>query len=381
MPAKVVVDARDKFINGASLAIMARAGLNGGERNEYAGMTLRELAAESLRMNGVTRKFNDPMTMVMAALHPARMGIAFSPRMESITHSTSDFAEITANVANKSMLKGHEEANETFESWTSRGTLTDFKTARRIDMGHFPSLREVPESAEYKYISTSDRAQTMVLATYGEMFSISRQAIINDDLSVFTRIPNRLGRAARRTVGDLVYALLTDNPTMPDTVALFHANHNNLVAGTPGDVPTVASVDEARVGMATQTDADGNVTALNIRPRFLICPIALEGTARVLAAAQYDPAGTAGTLKPNSVAGTFEVISDARLDTADSAAWYMAADPNAIDTIEVFYLNGVSTPTLEQRDGWNVDGVEYKVRMDAAAQVFDHRGLWKNEGA
>jgi hypothetical protein len=97
----------------------------------------------------------------------------------------------------------------------------------------------------------------------------------------------------------------------------------------------------------------------------------------MLAASQYQPGET---FVPNPVAGTFEVISDARLDIHNAAGWYMAADPNTCDTVRVGYLNGVSTPTMEQRDGFNVDGVEYKIRLDAAAQVFDHRGLYSNEG-
>jgi hypothetical protein len=378
-PAVVVADARDKFIKGATLAIMARAGMKEGQRNEYAGMTMKEIAQESLVHLGVRRKFNDPMAMIAAAFRPqAVLGGGFAPRMDSVGyHSTSDFSEITSNVAHKSMLKGFEEAGTTFEKWTARGTLTDFKTHSRIDMNLFPSLQAVPEGAEYKYVSTGDRAQTWALATYGNIFPITRQAIINDDLSAFTRVPSRMGRAAVRTVEDLVYALLTDNPTMPDTIALFHADHNNLVEGTPGGAPSVDTIKAAHSAMALQRDPDNNAAALNIRPRFLICPVALEMTAKMLAASQYQPGET---FVPNPIAGTFEVISDARLDLHNAAGWYMAADPNQVDTIEVGYLNGVSTPTMEQRDGFNTDGVEYKVRLDAAAQVFDFRGLYSNEG-
>ncbi len=96
--------------------------------------------------------------------------------------------------------------------------------------------------------------------------------------------------------------------------------------------------------------------------------------------AQYDPAGTAGTFKPNTVAGTMQVVAEARLSAHSATAWYMAAGPMMTDTVEVSYLNGVTTPTLEQRDGWTVDGVEYKVRMDAAVTVLDYRGLYKNPG-
>jgi ATP-dependent protease ClpP protease subunit len=378
-PATVVADSRDKFVRGATLALMARAGMKGGERNEYAGMTMKELAQESLVHLGVRKRWHDPMAMVSAAFRPGVvLGSAFTPRMDSVGyHSTSDFSEITSNVAHKSLLNGFEDAEESFERWTARGTLTDFKTHSRIDMNLFPSLAAVPQGAEYKYVTTGDRAQTWTLATYGNIFAITRQSIINDDLSVFTRIPSRMGRAARRTVGDLVYALLTDNPTMPDSVALFHADHDNLVEGTPGGAPSVDTIKAAHTAMATQRDPDNNAAALGIRPKYLICPIALEMTAKMLAASQYQPGET---FVPNPVAGTFEVISDARLDIHNAAGWYMAADPNTVDTIEVGYLNGVSQPTMEQRDGFNVDGVEFKVRLDAAAQVFDHRGLYSNEG-
>jgi ATP-dependent protease ClpP protease subunit len=378
-PATVVADSRDKFIKGATLALMARSGMAGGERNEFAGMTLKEIAQESLAQLGVRKKFHDPMAMISAAFRPGLiLGSSFTPRMDSVGyHSTSDFSEITSNVAHKSMLKGFEDSEETFERWTARGTLTDFKTHSRIDMNLFPSLAAVPQGAEYQYVTTGDRAQTWTLATYGNIFAITRQSIINDDLSVFTRIPSRMGRAARRTVGDLVYALLTDNPTMPDSVALFHADHDNLVEGTPGAAPSVDTIKAAHTAMATQRDPDNNAAALGIRPKYLICPIALEMTAKMLAASQYQPGET---FVPNPVAGTFEVISDARLDLDNAAGWYMAADPNTVDTIEVGYLNGVSQPTMEQRDGFNVDGVEFKIRMDAAAQVFDHRGLYHNAG-
>lgn len=383
MPARTIMDARDKFVKGATAAVMARAGMDGGERNEYTSMTLRELAKESLVQSGVKNKFSDPMMMIGAAFNPARAGIGgFQPRMDGAgMHSTSDFASILANVANKSMMKGYEETEESFESWTTKGTLTDFKIASRVDLGMFPSLTEVPEGAEYKFATMGERATTIQLATYGKMFAITRQSIINDDLSAFTRIPMRMGRAAKRTVGNLVWALITDNPVMADGVALFHANHSNLVDTGSGAAPDVATVDAGRAAMALQTDADGvTQTGLNLRPAYFLVPVELEGVAKQLMAAQYDPA--ADKLQaPNYVAGLAQVVSDARLSSNSATAWYLAASPSATDTIEVAYLNGVSTPTMEQREGWNVDGTEFKVRIDAGVQVLDHRGFYKNAGA
>jgi ATP-dependent protease ClpP protease subunit len=353
---------RDKFRAGATTAILARAGLGSFERsNEFNGYTLYELARASLERCGVKTAGRGKMEVVAAAF----------------THSGSDFPNLLANIAEKAMLKGYEEAEETFQSWTSKGNLPDFKQAKRVDLNTFPALDQVPDGGEYKYATIGERGETIQLATYGKMFSITRQAIINDDLDAFSKIPRRMGRSAVRTVGNLVYAVLTGNPTMADGVALFHATHANLPTGA---VISTTSVDAMRVAMGKQTD--GVAAALNIRLSRLIVPIALEGTAKVVATSEFEVgASTKNNTVPNSVRGTFQVVSDARLDVASAAVWYGAGDPAMHDTVEVAYLDGVETPTLEQQSGWTVDGVEFKVRLDAGVKALDHRALAKNVGA
>lgn len=364
-PAVVTADARDKFRQGVEKSLLAKSGYAGGEHNEFTGLTLKELARESLVVSGrgAEAKTSDPLKMIGASF------VSMSGM-----HSTSDFVEILANIANKAMLKGYEEAEETFHSWTAKGVLHDFKAVKRVDLGLFPSLSEVPEGAEYQSATVGERGETIQLATYGKMFSITRQAIINDDLNAFTRIPQRMGRAAHRTVGNLVYAILNDNPNMSDGVALFHASHANLL--TTGSALAVASIDAARAAMAKQKDSDSIATALNIRPKHLLVPVELEGTARVMLESEFDPAKTQRV--PNHVRGIASLVSDARLSGTN---WFMAADANMHDTIEVAYLNGNSSPVLEQKDGWNVDGVQFKVRLDAGVKALDFRGLLKATGA
>ena len=271
----VVEDERDKARAGISNAIMARAGLDKQDTaNPYRGYSLTELARASLEKAGTKTGHMDKMSLVAAAF----------------THSTSDFTNLLANVANKSMLKGYEEAEETFKLWTAKGTLTDFKPAKRVDIGAFPALAQVAEGAEYTYGTVGDRGETIQLATYGKMFSITRQAIINDDLDAFTKIPMRMGRAAIRTVGNLVYAVLTGNPTMSDGAALFHASHNNLLTGA---AISTTSVDAMRVAMAKQ--ADTNTNALNIRLGYLIVPVALEGAAKVVRDSEFEVGASTAT--------------------------------------------------------------------------------------
>ncbi len=352
-----VEDERDKFRSGVSAALMARAGMaKDDQANNFRGRSLQELARASLERAGRRTDGLSKMDLVAAAF----------------THSTSDFPLLLANVAQKAMMKGYDEAQETFQAWTTKGALPDFKAARRVDLSTFPALAKVTEGAEYKSATIGERGETIQLATYGRKFSITRQAIINDDLDAFSKIPQRMGRAAIRTVGDLVYAVLTSNPAMADTIALFHADHGNLLTGA---AIATSSVDTMRVAMAKQKDG---TAVLGIRLAYLIVPVALEGTARVVRDSEFEVTGSKNLTVPNSVRGTFEVISDARLDTASASNWYGAASPSMHDTIEVAYLDGVETPTLEQQSGWDVDGVEFKVRMDAGVKALDFRTMAKN---
>ena len=289
--------------------------------------------------------------------------------------STSDFPYLLANVANKSLQNGYETAPETWSLWTRVVSVSDFKTQSIVGLSEFSSLDSIPEGKEYKYGSFGDSREQFALGTYGKLFPITRQAIVNDDLNALTGIPAAMGRAAARKIGDTVYSVLTANAAMADSVALFHADHKNLTTGAP----TVSTFDTAKNLMAVQKDSSGNAT-LNIRPAFVLVPFALEGTSKVIVTAQYDP-DTANKLQmPNRVQNLATVIADARLDAASTSVWYMVANPTVFDTIIVAFLDGNQTPVLEQQAGWTVDGVEYKTRIDCAAKAVSFRGMVKSSG-
>lgn len=367
---EVTADAVDKWAQGAQRGLMIRAGIekptDADRGNEFTGLTLLELARSSLSVRNIKTGSMDRMTMVGTAFTVRNAG----PGM----HSTSDFPTIIQNVAYRAVLKGYTEVDETFQLWTGKGTASDFRPINRVDMGLFPALSKVEEGAEYTFATLGDNGTVVQVATYGKMFAITRQAIVNDDLQFFQRVPERMGRAAKRTIGNLVYAILNGNPTMQDGVALFHANHANL-AGS-GAAPSVAAIAAAMAAMQVQKDDAGVGTGGGIQPRYILTPPALWlPTAYALNSATVP--GDAAQLK-NPIQGMFTPISDSRLS---GTSWFMAADPSQTDTIEVTYLDGVEEPFLDQRDGWNVDGTEFKVRMDAGVKALHWRGLYKNAGA
>ncbi len=338
-------------------SVMARAGYQDYEKdNAYNSMTLRELARASLTERGVGVATYNPMQMI---------GMAF-------THSTSDFGNILLDVANKAILLGWEENDETFEKWTKKGQLSDFKTAHRVGLGAFPSLRQVREGAEYKYVTLDDKGETIALATYGELFSITRQAIINDDMNMLTDVPMKFGRAAKATVGDLVYAVLIDNEKMSDKKALFSTDHKNMLTGGM-DVETISA---GRTAMRQQKEGE---RTLNIRPAFMLVPTTLETQAiQVVKSGSVKGADVNANII-NPVRDLAEIIAEPRLDEASTKDWYMASRQGS-DTIEVAYLNGIDVPYIDQLEGFTSDGVTTKVRIDAGVAPVDYRGLLKVTG-
>jgi hypothetical protein len=326
---------------------------------EYRGMTLLELAREFLGSAGVNVRGFSRDEIATRALH-----------------STSDFPEVLSAVTNKTLRQAYEVYPRTFVPFCRQVLATDFKAMNRVQIGEAPQLLKVNESGEFKRGTIAESKESYRIETYGRVVGVTRQVLINDDLDAFTRIPAMYGTAIATLESDVVWAIITANSAMADGVALFHATHKNL-AGT-GAALSVTSVGEGRASMAKQTGLDKK-TVLNIRPAYLVVPASLELAAEQLIAQNLVPAKT-GDVVPQSIR-TLTPISEPRLDAVSLTAWYLAASPAQIDTVEFAYLEGQQGAYIETRNGFDVDGVEIKCRLDFGAKAIDWRGLYKNAGA
>ena len=352
----------DKFRAAAQDAVLMAAGIPVADAapgaQELRGYSMVEMARESLRReSGSTVNYGDNMELARAAIN-----------------STSTFPAIMSNLANKSVMVGFNEAETTYQVWAGKGSNRDFKEAARVALSEAGTLELVPEGGQFKQDSFGEASARTKVATYGKLFSLTRQAIINDDLGLFSKIATKYGSAAKRLVNKMVYAQLTGNVKMQDNVALFDTKHGN-VAGT-GEALSVKAIAKAITAMRRQKGITGEAT-LNITPKYLVVPPELEMTAYQIvnstAAVDGVNSGVANPYK-----GRFIVVSDAELTDPD--AWYLVADATQHDTIEVTYLNGVETPRLETRQGFDVDGIEYKVAFDCGVSALDFRGVFKNAG-
>jgi hypothetical protein len=251
-------------------------------------------------------------------------------------------------------------------------SANDFRPNPLAGLVGTPEFLVVEENGEYTYASFSDIGDSYKLWTAGRIISLSRHLIINDQLGLFGDMAAHLGRGAALHEANAWWANFIGNPTLADGVALFHATHGNL-AGS-GSFLSAAGLSAGRAAMRKQKDRDGS-TFLNVAPKYLVVGPDSETAADQL----LDTIAAAKTsdVVPSFVRSLTVVVSPRITDYA----WYLLADPKKAAVMQHAYLRGQKGIYTDTRVGFEVDGVEYKGRIDFNAKAADYRGAYKNPGA
>jgi len=355
---------------------------------EYRNFKLIDMAKEALMFRGINPRGMDITRVAELALQgPSRGSEFFATGAES----TSDFPAILANVANKTLRQGYEAYPRTFQPFCRQVTAQDFKPINRVMLADAPVLQQLNEKGEYHRANLTDNNISYALGTYGEIVALTRKVIINDDLQAFTRVPALLGVAAAQLESNTVWGIIISNPAAiyagdKTSTALFHANHGNLLTGAASSIDNtvqnavpLTALGKARGAMRLQKGPQG--TPLNLIPRYIAVPTALETYMLQLVYPINIASADATKVVPEWVRSLVPVV-EPRLDAATNGAtgWYLIADPAQIDTLEYCYLEGQQGVYIETKQGFEVDGVEIKARMDFGAAALDFRGLQKSAG-
>jgi hypothetical protein len=245
--------------------------------------------------------------------------------------------------------------------------LSDFRARSVVGLSGFSALEKVNEHGEFKRGTIHDSGESIKLESFGRIFGVTRQVIVNDDLGWLTDLPKKLAVAAAQFEAQKLANLLMSNPVMGDGKALFHADHGNLAPA--GAAPSETALSAARLAMRTQRDEAQQL--LGLAPRFLVVGPELETDAEKLMAA-ITPAAT-DDAQPIRLG----VVIEPRLS---GKAWYVAADPAVVDGLAYAHLQSEPGPQIEHRVGFDVDGVEFRVRLDFGAAFLDWRPWFRNPG-
>ncbi|XYJ11807.1 prohead protease/major capsid protein fusion protein [Telluria sp. B2] len=331
---------------GFNMIDMARACIEAAGGN-VRGLSRREIAVLALNLDSDMR---------------GRAGMS----------SNSDFPAILAGTVNRTLRAAYLQQSRTFTAWARPTTAPDFRQVARTQLSESSAFKQIKEGGEYKALSFGEGAEKYALSKFGGIVSITWESIVNDDLGAFDRIPTSLAAEAAAIESDIVYGVLTGAQKMSDGKSLFHADHGNMAA-TGADIDE-DTLGEARAAMRKQKGMKGRV--LNLTPSFLIVGPDLETLANKYTSASF-VAAKAGDVNPNYNT-SLEVVVEARIQGRN---WFMSAEPTLVDTVEYAYLEGEEGLYTEQRQGFEVDGLQIKARHAFAAAPIDWRGLWKNPGA
>lgn len=347
----------DKVRAAARDSLLIRCGVNlerpvPGAR-EMASMSMRELARDFLFRSGQSTT-GDVKTLMGRAL------------------TTTDLPAALTETARKVLEDAFEKADHTWDIWAGTGSLSDFKQSHAVGVDFETTLRRLEEDGEYTYAYANERGEVVQLASYGRIYPISRQALINDDLEVFTDMAAVRGRAAANTINDLAYRALISNPVMSDGKNLFDAAHKNLFKG--GGIPDVTKIGAVLTAMKMQKNASGEY--LRINPRFFLGPVALETGSEIFFSSQFIGTQAQPNVTNLYAGNRFTRAYDPLLDDADPSAWYLLGPKGT--SVKVYFLSGANAPRMEEKQGWTVDGVEFKVSIDAAAAPVSWLGVAKS---
>ena len=373
----VTDDAQDKFRRAAGDALVMRSGIAlekpaDGAR-ELMAMSLRDLFIECMAeegASGLNRKSSDEL---------------YSMAQRQFFNPTAAFPAILDNEINKAYVEGHKKVAVTFDQWTRKGSLKDFKTADNNYLaGPAGEFLEVPEGGELKHDVPSDaKRPTRKLRTYGRQFTLTRQAFINDDIDLVTKIPARYAASARKTINKQCYEILVNNPAIYDGTALFSSAHGNLV--TTGTGVTQASMQAMIMALQSQTNEFGE--AIIIRPATIIVPTGMSFDIYTLFnSPTINTEGNTQAVNPlYRYANQIQVIEDPTINVLCGGfgkvmPWWLLGSRDDTDFVEVDYLNGQEIPTIRRMETPGTLGFIWDIYLDWGISVMDFRGAIKNPG-
>nr|DAR92873.1 MAG TPA: major capsid protein [Caudoviricetes sp.] len=366
---------QDRYVKDMTDAMLLKSGVPVDEASDAArrraGMSLRAIGEECLEKfegaSGTREMSGDAL---------------FQTLTRQFFNPTSAFPAILDATIRKTIVQQYEAVDTTFQKWTTKGTLQDFKESRDHEyaMGGLSAFERVPENGELKEDAPKTTLlPTRKLDTYAKSFSMTREAFINDDIGFLTRVPALYAQRYKTTIDEMVYSKIFENGVTFDGVQLFHTNHNNIASGA-GEKPTQAVIQKMITMMQLQKDSFGK--AVYVRPKYIVVPVGWGFDLQVI----FHSAQVVGSdfNDVNPLHGyPIEIVETPVLNIlagSNKAPWFMVADPSSAKSIQVDYLNGQEKPIVERDTVATKLGFYWKIYGDFGVNVRDFRGIARNNG-
>lgn len=376
---RIVESEEDKYRAAASDALLQRANIPlatpaPGSR-DLMGMSLKSLAIECMIKDGTGT--NDLYRKSADEIYQIAVRGFYNPE--------SAFPAILDQTIEKAYKEGYKNVAVTFDKFTKKGTLSDFKVHDNYYIaGPAGEFYEVPENGELKHdVFGDEKLPQRQLKTYGRQFTLSRKAFIDDDIGLVTSVPSRYAAAARKTINKQVFQILMKNAAIYDGAALFSSAHKNLLKTGTG--VTQAAMQTMIMAMADQKDQFGE--AIIINPKTILVPSGMQFDMYTLFNSPViETSDNTQAVNPlYQYRSQLEVVEDPTINAmcggmGNVMPWFLFGNPADCDGIEVDYLNGQEIPNIRRMEAPGQLGFIWDIYLDWGISVMDFRGMVKNPG-
>ncbi len=323
---------------------------------QFKGLGLQELVVMAAQANGYAGR-----TAIRRDTLPAIFRAAFGPVQAAF--STLSLPGIFSNVANKELLAGFQEEDQTWREVAAVKSVSDFKQVTSYRLLDDMEYEELPPGGEIKHGKKSEESYTRQARTYAKMFSLTREDLINDDLGAFEDIRTRLGGGAARKFNAVFWGRFLDN------AAFFTAARGNSIAGAATALDLNGTGLQAGI-LAFRKLKSPDGKRVGGVPTILLVPPELQFVAQRLY--QSTTVNTGGASADDSVpsdnihAGKYRPVvcdwlSDAAFTGQSAKAWYLFRAPGVLAPVVVSFLDGVQTPTVDMAEAdFNQLGVQFR---------------------
>ena len=296
--------------------------------------------------------------------------------------SGSEISGILSATANKFIVESYQAVEQVWRQIAAIRPARDFKTMTSYRLTGNLQYEKVGATGEIKHGTLTEDTYTNKVDTHAKMLAISRQDIINDDLGALQKVPSMLGRGAGLQLNEVFWTEF-----LADFASFWTTGRGNYMEGA-GTVLAIDQLTALELLFLNQTDSNGK--PLGITPRFLLTPNALSVKAAEICNSTEVRDTTASTKigTSNPHAGKFTPIRSSYLHNSKMAggysttAWYLLADPRDLAVIEVAFLNGIETPTIESSDAdFDTLGIQMRGFHDFGVKKQEYRAGARSKGA
>lgn len=313
---------------------------------------------------------------------------AFPPRTLQASFSTLSLPGILQNLANKELLTGYTEEDQTWREIAIVKSVSDFKEITSYRMLDDMEYEELPKHGEIKHGKLGEESYTRQVRTYAKMFMLDRVDIINDDLSAFDDLRTRVGAAAAKKLNNVFWARFMNNSSF------FTSSRGNYITGADSALGVDGTGLQKGITAfrKLRTPAsDGKKRVVGGRPEILLVPPELEFVAQRLYQSTTVNSGGAATAETipdaNIHAGKYRPVvcdwlSDPDFTGNSTTAWYLFRAPRNLASVVVSFLNGQQNPTVDMAEAdFNQLGVQFRGYHDFGVDLAEYLAGIKSKGA